>query len=338
MRIAFLCDPESPNGWYRAIGPMIALGRRGHQIRQAELMRGVVRPELVRGCDVVHIHRRHDEEVQKIIRYAKEAGIAVVWDNDDDETAVPKGHPSYRDYGGIAGERVKTAVRRMVQAADLVTTPSPVLAERFRELGAAHVQLIENYVRDELHDARAAPRAAEVVIGWLAGGEHKLDIDRVPIADALHRLLDAHANVRVVSLGAAMGIDHERYRVDKGIPFFDLPPRLTEWDIGLAVIADIPFNRARSNVKLKEYAALGLPWLASPIGPYAGMGEQQGGRLVPDDGWYAALERLVLKPRERRKLAKRAAKWGREQTIGANAAVWEKALEGAVARAAGARG
>jgi len=113
---------------------------------------------------------------------------------------------------------------------------------------------------------------------------------------------------------------------------------LTEWDVGLAVIADIPFNRARSNVKLKEYAALGLPWLASPIGPYAGTGEKQGGRLVPDDGWYDALERLVLKPRERRKLAKRAAKWGREQTIGANVAVWEKALEGAVARARGARG
>ena len=337
MRIAFLCNPESPNGWYRAIGPMVALAQRGHEIRQVEGLRGVMRPELVRGCDVVHIHRRSDDEAQQIARYAKEAGIAVVWDNDDDETSVPKGHPAYREYGGVKGERVTVAVRRIVQAADLVTAPSPRLVERFRELGAGHVQLVENYVRDELLETRAEPNGDEVVIGWLAGGEHKMDVDRVPIADALHRLLDAHGNVRVVSLGAKLGIAHLRYRADPGIPFAQVPPRLAEWDVGLAVIADIPFNRSRSNVKLKEYAVLGLPWLASPIGPYAEMGEKQGGRLVPDDGWYAALERLVLRPRERRKLAKQAAKWGRGQTVGANAAQWEAALEAAVARARGAQ-
>jgi glycosyltransferase involved in cell wall biosynthesis len=335
MRIAFLANPESPNGWYRGIGPMLALARRGHEIRQAELLREQLRPELIRGCDVVHIHRRHDEDVLKIARYAKEAGIAVVWDNDDDETAVPKGHPAYRDYGGAAGQRVKAAVRKLVQLADLVTTPSPLLAEQFAELGAAHVQLIENYVRDELIDARARSNGDQVVIGWLAGTEHFMDIERVPIRAALARLLDAHANVRVVSIGAGLGLGVERYEHVVGVPFFELPERLTEFDVGLAVIADIPFNRARSNVKLKEYAALGIPWLASPIGPYAGMGEQQGGRLVPDDGWYDALERVVLKARERRKLAKRAAKWGRMQTIGANAGVWEQALHGAVARALG---
>ena len=335
MRIAFLANPESPNGWYRAIGPMVALGRRGHEIRQAELLREQLRPELIRGCDVVHIHRRHDEEVQKIVRYAKEAGIAVVWDNDDDETALPRGHPSYKEYGGAAGERVKAAVRKIVRQADLVTTPSARLAERFGEFGAEHVQLIENYVRDELLETRARPGGDEIVIGWLAGTEHFMDIERVPIRDALARLLDAHANVRVVSIGAGLGLRSDRFEHIRGIPFFQLPERMATFDVGLAVIADIPFNRARSNVKLKEYAALGVPWLASPIGPYAAMGEQQGGRLVPDDGWYEALERLITKARERRKLAKRAAKWGREQTIGANAALCERALNGAVARAAG---
>jgi glycosyltransferase involved in cell wall biosynthesis len=335
MRIAFLCNPESPNGWYRAIGPMLALARRGHEIRQAELLRGELRPERVRGCDVLLVHRRHDEEVLKLVRYAKEAGMAVVWDNDDDETALPKGHPMYRDYGGVAGERVRSAVRKVVQLADVVTTPSPLLAERFGDLGASRVELIENYVPDELLAARSRPHGRQVVIGWLAGTEHYMDIERVPIRDALQRLLDAHPDVRVVSIGAGLGLNGERYEHTSGIPFRELPARMVEFDVGLAVIADIPFNRARSNVKLKEYAALGIPWLASPIGPYAGMGEKQGGQLVPDDGWYAALERLVLKPRDRGKLAKRAAKWGRTQTVGANAGTWETTLAGAVARVGG---
>jgi len=333
VRIGFLCNPESPNGWYRGIAPMLALARRGHEIRQVELLGGELRSELVRGCDVVHVHRRHDEDVQRIVRYAKESGIAVVWDDDDDKTSVPKGHPAYRDYGGAKGERILAGVRWMVQAADLVTTPSERLTERFLQLGAGRVTLIENYVEDDLLTSRAQPRAGEVVVGWVAGGEHMMDVERVPIAEAVGRLLDAHETLRVVSVGTGLGLRHERYEHVKGLPLKELPRRVREFDVGLAVIADIPFNHGRSNVKLKEYAALGIPWLASPIGPYAGMGEKQGGRLVPDDGWYEGIERLVLDARARRKLAKRSAKWGRTQTIGANVGLWEAALEDAVARA-----
>jgi hypothetical protein len=92
-------------------------------------------------------------------------------------------------------------------------------------------------------------------------------------------------------------------------------------------------NRARSNIKLKEYAAAGACWLASPIGPYAGLGEKQGGRLVADDDWYPALLRLVEKPRERAKLAKRAAKWVETETLSHNIGVWETCFEQAIARA-----
>ena len=93
-------------------------------------------------------------------------------------------------------------------------------------------------------------------------------------------------------------------------------------------------------MKLKEYAAAGLAWLASPVGPYAGMGEQQGGRLVPDDGWDVALERLVARRPARRKLAKRGAKWVKGEGVEAHAGEWEAALRDAAERGrarAGAR-
>jgi len=63
------------------------------------------------------------------------------------------------------------------------------------------------------------------------------------------------------------------------------------------------------------------------------MGEEQGGRLIPNDGWHEALERLIANKRDRRKLGKRAAKWAKGEGIEQHAQLWEQALRDAVERA-----
>src|SRR5215207_6826388 len=98
MRIAFLCNPEAPGGWYRGIGPMLALRARGHDIRQVIGLGDDFLAERIRGCDVLHVYREHDDRALRAIRYAKDNGIAVVWDNDDNLAAVPKNNPSYKEY------------------------------------------------------------------------------------------------------------------------------------------------------------------------------------------------------------------------------------------------
>jgi glycosyltransferase involved in cell wall biosynthesis len=335
MRIAFIADPVSPNGWYRGIGPMVALEERGHEARQIQGLGGEFRAELARDCDVLHIHRDAEEQTLGLVRWAKQAGLPVIYDDDDDLGAIPKNNVSAKTFRGLAGARIKAAVTKIVQSADLVTAPTPVLTDKFAAQGAKRVEVIENFARDEILRIRPRERrnGDDVTIGWMAGSEHHLDIERVPIRDALQRLIDTHDHVRVVSIGAGLGLRGDRFQHIPSIPFKELLEPMSQFDIGLAVIADIPFNYGRSNLKVKEYAALGIPWLASPIGPYADLGEQQGGRLVPDDRWYEALERLVLKPRERKKLAKKAFQWGRKQAIGSNIGQWEHALATAIASA-----
>ena len=76
-----------------------------------------------------------------------------------------------------------------------------------------------------------------------------------------------------------------------------------------------------------------MPWLASPIGPYAGMGEQQGGRLVADGDWFQAIDALMSDAEARRLLSQRGLRWAAGETIEAHVDVWERTFEDAIAQA-----
>jgi glycosyltransferase involved in cell wall biosynthesis len=313
---------------------MQALARRGHEIRELEVGRIDAWHGLLRWCDVLHVHRVCDGGSVELARAAREAGAAVVWDDDDDVTRVPRGTSGYADAGGRKGEKRLAARTRMFEAVDLVTAPSAHLAETFREGGAPEARVIENYVIDEFaREREGAPRDA-LRIGWVAGGEHRLDLEHVPIAEALQRLLDAHPHVRVTTIGVRLELTSDRYEHVPIIPLPRLLRRVSTFAIGIAPLSPaLAINKARSNVKLKEYAAVGVPWLASPIGPYARLGEREGGRLVPDDCWFEQLDALVRDERARRKLARRASRWGKRQLLSRNVGCWERELAWAIDRA-----
>lgn len=342
MRIALLPDGETANTIYRSIGPLLTLAERGHEVRQLELERIDAWHEILRWCELVQIHRVCDGGAVQVAQAAKAAGAAVVWDDDDDVTKVPRGTAGYAEAGGAKGRRRLAARATLFESVDLVTTPSAVLAESFLAGGARETRVIENYAIDAFArgagasaGAAAQQRDGLLRIGWVAGGEHRLDLEHVPIKRALERLLEAHPHVQVATLGLDLRLASDRYERLPAVPFPRLLEQVATFDVGIAPLSpEVEISRARSNVKLKEYAAMGVPWLASPIGPYAGLGERQGGRLVADDRWFEELDALVRGDRLRRRLAKRARKWGQTQMLGRNAGCWERAFAHALESAA----
>jgi glycosyltransferase involved in cell wall biosynthesis len=321
------------NAYYRAMLPLRELERRGHRVLWParhdydELLAGT--PTF----DVYLIHHFFQEQELELVRRLGRQGVAVVWDKDDDISATPRRSPAYKSYGGRRG--VKRGFERSVEIvseASLMTTPSTHLAGRYRDAGAGHVEVIENHIAPE-HLGGTRPRHQGVVIGITAGGEHGEDFKKLRIDRILQRLLKAHEGVRVVTIGWGHELPEQRHVHHPHVPIERLIEAEREFDIGLAPLADSAFNRARSNVKLKEYAAAGAMWLASPVGPYVGMGEEQGGVLVDDDAWYATLERFVLDYRERLALAERGRAWVARESADHAAQRWETAFVQAVARA-----
>jgi glycosyltransferase involved in cell wall biosynthesis len=333
VRIALVPqDNATINSIYRSIAPLSVLTARGHQTRRLDTTQERGWDEALRWCDVLHIHRVCDARILSCVKTARAHGAATVWDDDDDVTRIPKRTEAYRNAGGLNGARRLAMRSRLFGAVDLVTTTNERLAGIFRDGGAPEVQVVDNYVWDEMLGNRAA--RAGISVGWVAGGEHALDLERIPVRAALQQLLEQHPRLHVTAIGVDLRLRSERYRHIPVVQFPQLLSALSSFDIGIAPLSpDLHINHMRSSIKLKEYAAVGVPWLASPIGPYAGMGEREGGRLVPDDRWYEELDALIRNDRARRKLAKRAAKWGKQQFLSANAAHWERAFAHAIERA-----
>jgi len=332
MRIALVPHGQSVNSAYRSILPIFELANRGHEVQQVEYRKPAARG-FARWCDLLHIHRWCEEEIVKLAQIAKASGAAVVWDDDDDSLRPQQGATKGRLMRGRDAAIRLAARRRLFRLADLVTTTNRRLAEVFRADGARHVHVIDNYVLDGL----LAPRRPHdgIHIGWPAQSEHELDLEHIPIVSAVEDLLEVHDDVRVTTIGVGFrGLRSERYRHLQRMPPQDLMQLIAGFDIGLAPLASqLRINHNRSSIKVKDYAALGVPWLASPIGPYAGLGEREGGRLVADDRWFEELDALVRDERARQKLARRAAGWGHGQLLSRNLEHWERAFRYAVGQA-----
>jgi hypothetical protein len=330
MRIGVIYEVNN-NAYYRAIIPMRALEKRGHTVVWPPRPEEDVSMRELRTCDLVHCYRRIERIAD--LRTLSERGVAVSFDNDDNYAAS-----RWSDGGkGLAGNRYnRTIFKRMIEAArgaDLTTTPSATLAGIYRNAGVENVTVIENRLERTMPGFGSRSRHDGVVVGWVAGREHHVDLDEIPILTALERVLDVHPDVKVLTVGVKLPLRSPRYEHITEVAFPKLLTVTSMIDIGIAPLADIEFNRSRSDVKVREYSAGAAAWLASPVTPYAGLGEEQGGVLVEDDGWFDAIDRLVRNHRTRRRLARRALRWAKRETIDRYSRAWEEAFENAIAQA-----
>lgn len=332
MRITSLVPEQIVETVYRSITPMQALAQRGHDVHVQE-SNDIRDSHALFESDLVHVMRMCHPPMPRLIRQLRQRGVAVVWDNDDERVAAVREPTRRRGQGGLAAQRFYSLMRAVTSAVDLVTTPSAALAELHASMSGREVRVLPNYLPPTFtRPGRVMPHQG-VRIGWHAMPMHAPAFEALGLRETLEHLLARHAHVSIVAIGLDLGIRSRRYEHIPGMAYAGLPQQLVHFDVGIAPLAETAVEVARSDKKLKEYAALGVPWLASPIGPYAGLGESQGGRLVGDGGWFAALDELVNDADARRVLGQRGLRWAAGETIEANVALWEQTFEEAVEQA-----
>ncbi|MCW2986440.1 MAG: hypothetical protein JWR63_4010 [Conexibacter sp.] len=331
MRIGAAFEPNAA-AFYRGVYPLDALARRGHDIVWPENDTGKPKLDQLNSCDAVYVYRGHHPSIQQLLERLSRRGVAIVWDNDDNLKDIPRDSPTFREVGGLRGQKRFAETVEVARLADVTLVTTEPLRELYAAVGVSGIEVIENHLP---HKSKRRPQRHDgIVVGWVAGVEHSGDARALELPAILQRLLEAHPDLRVASVGVDLGLPPDRYHRDVSVHFNALPDRMAGWDIGIAPLLDSPFNRTRSNIKVKEYAASQLAWLASDFGPYQGLGEREGGRLVADDGWFDALDGLIGDKRARKRLAKAGRSWAKGQTIDAVADRYEAVFAEAVERAA----
>jgi glycosyltransferase involved in cell wall biosynthesis len=146
------------------------------------------------------------------------------------------------------------------------------------------------------------------------------------VLPAIFNVMDANPNVNIL-----IGGDYEIYNMfDKyplgrktfipPVPYDTYPVMLQMSDIWLAPLEDTVFNRAKSDIKLVDAAAAGIPFLASSLPQYIPWGKEGGSGIASDPkDWQDNLDILVDHPSLRKHLGmvgKKRSGWRESEVYG----------------------
>jgi len=250
------------------------------------------------------------DAAQALIRHCHDHGISLLYDMEDDLLHIPRDHPDAK----LLRPRARM-VSRMIKGADAVWVSTPALAETVTEL-RDDVRVMPNGLDERLWTALpppTPPRQGPVRILFMGTATH--DGDFAIVESALAQVKDVfaeHVSIELVGVSSRSDLPDWVQRIgmpahaSSSYPGFVNWLTQQHWDIGIAPLADTAFNRCKSSIKTLDYAALGLPILASDREAYRGsLADGPGGLLLPDDqnAWFVALSRMVRDAALRRRLS-----------------------------------
>jgi glycosyltransferase involved in cell wall biosynthesis len=254
--------------------------------------------------DVMVLQRPMFKLMPEVIDHLQAKGIAVVVELDDDfHTAHPHNRAFRLNHPSTSPDYNWQHLRRCVQKADLVTVSTDQLARRYG--GHGRVAVLRNYIDQAVTMIKR--RGSGHTLGW-AGTLVNHPVDLLAARGGVGQAMQQHPDWRFLNIGGAkqhdeiaaqLEIDPE-HMVSSGWHPLELHlPLVAQLDVGVVPLHDSSFNAAKSWLKGLEYAALGIPFVASNLPEYERLASAYGlGLAVPSRArdWRRALTALMADP------------------------------------------
>lgn len=306
-------------GYYRVRLPFDEIGKHGHEMKYARhygefdeswpilLMERVGYPGFA--LDWLKLWRKHK----------------LIWETDDDLWNID---PANKRAAQVFTPSYLKAIEPCVRSAHLVTVTNAHLAEQMSRFNP-NVAIIPNMIDGPLCEMERA-RRPKVIVGWAGGDSHRRDLAR--IVAPLHRIIrttDAVIHTIGQDFSEILRLPAARhYHTGWEARMLTYYSRI-DFDIGLAPLEDTVFTRSKSYIKALEYGALGIPVIASDVGPYREYVEDgvTGFLVRKESEWIEKIRLLVEDADLRESMGAAARLKARRHTIQAGWETWADAFK-----------
>jgi glycosyltransferase involved in cell wall biosynthesis len=252
------------------------------------------------------------------------AHIPILLDLDTDVEHQPVSHHEY-SVKGLSTQTRGNAYTAALELANMISVPSQMQAASLKTVAGQVFVVPDGWSRqNKLWEKSPAPHGT-INIGW-SGSSGQLE-DLLLVRRFIIRIIREFPNTRIVIIG-----NPQAYRLFDGLPENrrmylplvadeEFPHLLSQLDILLVPLRNLPFNLSLPDTPLVEAGAKGIPWIASPIPAFRSW--NAGGILSESpDEWHLNLRHLVLDAELRNRLGRAGKDAARTREMSQMASRW----------------
>jgi len=310
-------------GYYRVIKPLEALQDLYRAFGIATQSSRILQNDwqdldVVVGQRVCRAEKEYDA-AHLWLDICKDPNVMAVYEIDDDLFNLDPSNPAYPDFSDT---KIQHNIRTCIAQADLVTVSTEPLREQLLMYNG-NIKVLPNYVDEDLLNIPRNPLRHQTMIGWAGSQTHSMDFPMM--GDALEQLVKD--DVVFMTIGGRYGEDLPKHNL-RHLPWFSstrkLYSHIARFDIGVAPLKQHVFNDSKSWIKVLEYAALGIPCVASAARPYENFVEHgvTGFLASTQADWHKYLKMLVEDVGLRLQMGQAARDKASDFTIQKNIDMW----------------
>jgi len=203
----------------------------------------------------------------------RKLGIKVIYDLDDDLLSLPDKHPDKK-----YADAQKESIIAILAICDLATFSTQNLEKKYRHI-CSQSSVLPNHLDEKLWiSSQRAPvslKKTNLRLLYMGTLTHDEEVNFLSsIAKKVKKKYGSRFTFVLIG-GTARPVSASIWeRLDPPVDSTSNYPKFVAWlarqsfDIALAPLMDSEFNKSKSSIKLMDYAALGLPIIASPHPEY----------------------------------------------------------------------
>lgn len=326
-KILFVARDSGGCGFFRMRQPADFIKRMG--LADTEVFQTFVPREKLLEANLVIMQEMGSVNASAIAQFCLENKIPYMCEFDDFIH-----HVSPHNFAGYGAWNPSTLYTyraiEMAKSATGLTVSTPQLAREYFPYNP-NIYIIPNYLdKDKWENPIVRRNDGKIRIGWCGGNAHADDLKM--ISKVLEKITKEHeGKVIFETIGMtkhelagvfpmhvldqvcpSCGYEGELHHYP-GESLNDYPLTLASkgWDIAVAPVINNSFGNCKSDLKIKEYAAAGIPVIASPIVPYLETVDNGATTAFAKtfEEWYNEINKLINDRELRDEIIKKNKDW-----------------------------